>query len=137
MSSEYKIQEWRSVHELKCFDTYFRAVAAGEMPFQVRKNDRNFQSGDILWLREWELEEGRYTGRSLYCTITLILSKFAPDGGVDVIAPGYVVMGLGKRSSIIDVEPFTTTMLPSLTLAFALDIDASEIATTPRIPKAP
>jgi len=126
--SDYKVNEWRTIHELKCWDTYFQAVANRTKPFDIRKNDRNFQSGDILWLREWLVEENRYSGRSLYATVTLILSKFAPEG-FDVIVPGYVVMGLGTMSNVIDYPVGT------LTIAYALDIDASEIASQAHEPK--
>lgn len=39
-------------HELKILDTYFDAVDNGIKPFEVRKNDRNFQVGDMLYLKE-------------------------------------------------------------------------------------
>jgi len=38
-------------HELKCWPTYFDAVARGEKTFEVRKNDRFFQQGDTVVLK--------------------------------------------------------------------------------------
>ncbi len=37
----------------------------GEKPFEVRKNDRDFQEGDLVRLREWRPEAKEYTGRSV------------------------------------------------------------------------
>lgn len=38
------------LHKLKCWPTYFDAVKRGEKPFEVRKNDRDFQVGDTVML---------------------------------------------------------------------------------------
>lgn len=41
-------------HELKCWPQYFCRVANGSKTFEVRVNDRGFQPGDLVVLREWE-----------------------------------------------------------------------------------
>ncbi len=49
-------------HELKTLPKYFVAVAAGRKTFEIRKNDRNFQVGDKVILKEWD---GIYTGQQI------------------------------------------------------------------------
>jgi hypothetical protein len=44
-------------HELKIWPQYFSRVADGSKTFEVRKNDRGFQPGDIVWLKEWDPAE--------------------------------------------------------------------------------
>lgn len=41
------------VHVLKCHPEPFLAVKEGRKRHEVRVNDRNFQAGDIVELREW------------------------------------------------------------------------------------
>lgn len=41
-------------HELKLDDKYFGEVKSGKKNFEIRKNDRNFQVGDVLELRRWD-----------------------------------------------------------------------------------
>lgn len=41
-------------HELKCWPQYFCRVADGSKTFECRVNDRGFQPGDIIVLREWD-----------------------------------------------------------------------------------
>ena len=41
------------VHKLKLDSSYYDDSAAGIKTFEIRKNDRNYQVGDVLELREW------------------------------------------------------------------------------------
>jgi len=43
------------VHELKCWSAYFIAISEGRKRFEIRVNDRDFQEGDLLLLKEWDL----------------------------------------------------------------------------------
>ena len=40
-------------HELKCWPAFFNKIRSGEKNFEVRKNDRYFQEGDELLLKEF------------------------------------------------------------------------------------
>jgi hypothetical protein len=86
-------------HKLKTLARYWEAVEAGTKTFEVRKNDRAFQTGDILVLEKMD-NEGRYyeptvTGgfiaKSIRKKITYLL-----QGGQFGIEPGYCVLGLGE-----------------------------------------
>ncbi len=41
-------------HELKILPEYFKEVLLGNKNFEIRKNDRNFQVGDYVELREYD-----------------------------------------------------------------------------------
>jgi len=78
-------------HHLKILPEYFRQVAIGNKTFELRKNDRDFKVGDIIFLEEWDNE---YTGRVLELEITYILSNFKG------LEEGYVILSVSfiKRS---------------------------------------
>lgn len=44
----------RQVHELKIWPQYYAQVASGQKTFEYRENDRNFQKGDKVILKEWD-----------------------------------------------------------------------------------
>lgn len=75
-------------HELKIKPEYFEAVRSGQKTFELRKNDRNYQVGDLLTLREWDGTQ--YTGRSVHRRIAYTLDP----GVVMACEPGYLVLGL-------------------------------------------
>ncbi len=84
------------MHELKTINPYFTAIWEGRKSFEIRKNDRDFEEGDILWLREYQMfrEHVDYTGRAIVCKVTYILSDF------EGLAPGYCAMHI----SILDMR---------------------------------
>lgn len=64
-------------HELKILPPFFEAMVDGRKNFEIRKDDRGFQAGDTVTLREYDQEykghyrsdEDRYTGRTRSATI--------------------------------------------------------------------
>jgi len=75
-------------HDLKTWPDFFAALWRGEKTFELRKDDREFQAGDTLLLREWS-KAGGYTGRAIRADVTYLLGGSWPG-----LMPGYVVMGL-------------------------------------------
>lgn len=74
---ETREPEIPATHDLKTWPEYFGAIERGEKRFELRKNDRNFQAGDLLRLREWNPSEEKYTGREMTVTVTyLVQGKF-------------------------------------------------------------
>lgn len=57
------INDDQEIHHLKTWVEFFNAVACGEKTWEVRKNDRNYSTGDIVVLQEYSREWGHYTGR--------------------------------------------------------------------------
>lgn len=51
-----------TVHELKTWPDYFEAVTRGAKTFEVRVNDRDFELGDFLVLREWDPHDCDHPG---------------------------------------------------------------------------
>ena len=76
-------------HELKIGTCYFGDVQSGIKSFELRKNDRGFEVGHILWLREYDPMKEIYTGESVRKAITYIL-----NGGDFGLMEGYVILGL-------------------------------------------
>lgn len=85
-------------HDLKTLPEYYKDVASGLKTFELRRNDRNFQVGDTLLLREfvpckicggkgklvsWSLSDktccvpphGTYTGNAVTAAVTYVLSS--------------------------------------------------------------
>lgn len=81
-------------HELKCWPAPFQALADGRKTCEWRKNDRDYDAGDTLHLREWNpgdwaIPVGRYTGRELRLIVTDI--QHGRNWG---IPEGYVMMSV-------------------------------------------
>lgn len=77
-------------HELKTWPEHFEAVRRRVKTFEVRKDDRTFQVGDFLHLREWDPATKEYTGRDCMRPVLHILR-----GGQFGIESGYVVLSIG------------------------------------------
>lgn len=72
----------RKHHDLKSIPQHFKAVACCDKSFEIRFNDRDFQVGDSVTLREYIPEEDRYTGAVLSAFIGHLTNYAQKDGYV-------------------------------------------------------
>lgn len=79
-------------HVLKTRAPFFEQVKRGDKTFEVRKDDRGFQVGDLLLLREWDHHDERFTGRGVGVEVAYKL-----DGGEFGVEAGYCVLGIELR----------------------------------------
>lgn len=110
-------------HHLKALPVYFDAVLRGDKPFEIRKNDRGFQTGDMIVLEEFDPAtanypmalppvqapgfgqppkppvDRRYTGKRLMATISYTLH---PGEGFTGLEPNHVILGLTGVARIPD-----------------------------------
>ena len=86
------------VHELKTLPVYFEAIKNGTKTFEVRKNDRNFQSGDMLLLREYDPAIGYIGSNDISVLVAFILSD------TDYVKSGYVCMSIKTSIGTIKAE---------------------------------
>ena len=68
------------IHELKTIQPYFDFVNTSIKRFEVRKNDRNFQEGDFLLLKEYTPKSDTYSGKEILCRVLYILDKGKKTG---------------------------------------------------------
>lgn len=80
-------------HKLKIYPNYFGDVLTGKKKFEIRKNDRNFCTGDVLLLREWD--NTKYSGKEVKAKIIYML-----DDRFVGIQPGYAVLGIKLLTDI-------------------------------------
>ena len=83
-----------TVHELKCNQDFFEDVKSGKKPYEVRFDDREYQEGDFLHLREVFNKgycEGSYTLDECMVLVTHVLPHEEFPAGVP---EGWVVMGI-------------------------------------------
>ena len=76
------------VKTLKTKPKYFEMQLKGIKDFEVRKNDPDFQVGDILRLEEFDRD---YTMRFFHVEVTCV------TGDSEYCKDGYVVLGTRKR----------------------------------------
>lgn len=75
-------------HRLKLASMFFDAVDTGKKSFELQKNDRNYQIGDILELHE--MSDGEETGRVTEKQVIYILEGFKG------LEEGYCILGLNE-----------------------------------------
>lgn len=76
------------VHKLKILPEYFEAVVKERKTFEIRKNDRLYEIGDMLRLQEYNQEEKKYTGKFIYVEVVYILDN------PGFLIKGYVALGI-------------------------------------------
>lgn len=68
------------IHTLKILPKYFEAVLSGQKNFEIRRNDRHYQSGDQVCLQEYTGDT--FTGRSLSFQIGYVADYMQMDNVV-------------------------------------------------------
>ena len=77
----------RKLHELKTVQAPFVAVLEGKKRFEFRRDDRGFAVGDLLLLREWDGEDGDYSGRVILASVSYIArGEFGVPSGFCVMS---------------------------------------------------
>lgn len=79
-------------HELKITKDNFDAIVKGQKTFELRRNDRNYEVGDILLLRDWDDNLKEFSGLSYRVRVMYIL-KDVPELGLH---PDYIIMGIRR-----------------------------------------
>lgn len=82
-----------TVHYLKIKPEYYKDVECGLKTFELRKNDRNFQVGDVLMLIKLD-GEGNETDQVCKVKVNYIL-KDCPQYG---LKDGYAILGINANS---------------------------------------
>lgn len=75
------------IHQLKTIEPYFSAVKRGDKTFEVRKYDRDFEVGDLLWLTHYNPKTDML-GKVIIKMITYMLTDPA------YVKDGYVILGM-------------------------------------------
>lgn len=108
-------------HRLKTINPHYLDIALGVKTFEVRFNDRDFKTGDILILEEYDPEADACTGNSITARVLHIL-----NGGQFGIEPGYVVMSLKAEAS--PTTPTSKLSLYTLVESHGGDMAKAELA---------
>jgi len=97
------------IHQLKIWPQFFDDVESGRKPFELRRDDRGYQAGDTLQLREWNPATELYSGREMYKRITHVtrigrkeMMDLSQQPGCESMEP---MQGLVSGFCILGVAP--------------------------------
>lgn len=76
------------IHELKILPQYYNDVKEGKKKFELRKDDRNYQEGDLVVLKEFD--GTNYTGRSINFKPIKYVLRDCPEYG---LKEGFCIIG--------------------------------------------
>lgn len=79
------------IHELKTWPPSFEQILSGRKSFELRFDDRGFQVGDVLCLREYDPLPRAYTVRSTMVRVTHIMTH---DYAYGALLPGFAILGI-------------------------------------------
>lgn len=68
-----------SKHEIRVCSFKFAHLVSGSRTFEYRESDQDFQTGDVIRLREWCPIRKEYTGRELWRKAGLIMPVMDND----------------------------------------------------------
>ena len=87
----------REVHDLKTWPTFYKDIETGIKRFEIRNDDRDFEVGDYLLLREYDQHIGQYTGKSMFARVDYLMRRWPEMGLKD----GYCIMSITKCDNLL------------------------------------
>lgn len=78
------------IHELKILPEHFEPVISGLKSAEVRKNDRGYEVGDFLKLKEWDAISEPFAG----FTGRIVVRQITHIADLKDYAPGYVLISM-------------------------------------------
>ncbi|MCP1638851.1 DUF3850 domain-containing protein [Streptococcus gallinaceus] len=75
-------------HILKILPNFFEDIVSGKKTFECQYNDRGYQIGDCLYLKEYDIESNQYSGREMLAKISYTLQDFVG------LKENYIILGL-------------------------------------------
>lgn len=99
-------------HVLKTLPRYFDAIWRGERTFDIRRNDRAYQVGDVLILVQHTgsysdcqdlvgcLKFNTHPHTTMRCTVSYVFSGDPSLLDLGGVVPGYVVLGLSLQEDL-------------------------------------
>lgn len=85
--TDYVSLEASKTHDLKTWPEPFELIITGRKLFEIRRNDRNYEVGDLLKLREFYPGQNKYSGRHVTARVLSIIEGYG-------LMPGFVGMGI-------------------------------------------
>lgn len=82
------------IHEIKTLTIFFERIIDSSKKFEVRFNDRDYQTGDIVILNEYDKENQTFSGRYIKAEITYVLNNY------EGLKEGFVVFGIYVRDFV-------------------------------------
>ena len=79
-------------HNLKTWPAQFHDVKYGLKRFEIRKNDRDYQVGNLLLLQELNPDTRIYSGDECLVVVDYVMTEFPCHAVLD----GFAVMSIGK-----------------------------------------
>lgn len=77
-------------HALKTWPEFYKHIESGSKPWELRKYDRLYSTGDKVILQEWDPVTGKYTGKECHFKIGYIYFDIHGFG----IKEGYCIFTL-------------------------------------------
>jgi hypothetical protein len=77
------------IHEVKAYSDNFHLMSIGQKPFDVRRDDRLYERGDIIVFKEYDPTTETYSGAVIK---RLVTCKQIWEG----LSPGYCALGLAE-----------------------------------------
>jgi hypothetical protein len=99
LRAKHYIEDCRPmIHDVKSWMHFFQAIKSGAKVHDLRKNDRNYNIGDVMLYREYDFIGGKYTNRTLEATITYMTDSRTPCAFSSAILPAdYCILSIKVR----------------------------------------